>query len=285
MSSLTPCKLFFVFSAVALAQGPIKSSRLVLPDTTSSNTGVIYKGSSPFIHNFHHPTGRNAVPEGQNLFIGINAGNFTMGSTADNTWESSYNTAVGIWSLSNNTTGYRNTALGTWSLYSNTTRLQDTALGTWSLYNNTTGTENTAVGIWSLSNNTTGYRNTAIGLSAGGSLADGSSPNQTSNNSVYLGAATKALADGDTNEIVIGYNATGAGSNTVTLGNTAITLTVLRGQVQLGTEARWASGTEGTCNASNRGRVVMVYGGAGVADTFRVCVKDATDTYAWKTLY
>ena len=41
----------------------------------------------------------------------------------------------------------------------------------------------------------------------------------------------------------------------------------------------WANGTEGTCDATLRGQVVMVQGGAGVADTFRICRKDATDTY------
>ena len=43
----------------------------------------------------------------------------------------------------------------------------------------------------------------------------------------------------------------------------------------------WSNGTEGTCDATLRGQVVMVQGGAGVADTFRICRKDATDTYLW----
>jgi hypothetical protein len=47
----------------------------------------------------------------------------------------------------------------------------------------------------------------------------------------------------------------------------------------------WSSGTEGTCSSTLRGQVVMVQGGAGVADTFRVCRKDAADAYAWTALY
>ena len=43
----------------------------------------------------------------------------------------------------------------------------------------------------------------------------------------------------------------------------------------------WANGTEGTCDATLRGQVVMVQGGAGVADRLRLCRKDATDTYLW----
>jgi archaellum component FlaF (FlaF/FlaG flagellin family) len=44
-----------------------------------------------------------------------------------------------------------------------------------------------------------------------------------------------ALADGDTNEIVIGASAVGAGSNSVVLGNDSITKTVLKGNVGIGT--------------------------------------------------
>ncbi len=37
----------------------------------------------------------------------------------------------------------------------------------------------------------------------------------------------------------------------------------------------WSAGTEATCNSTTRGYVVMVQGGAGVADTLRICRKDA----------
>jgi hypothetical protein len=49
--------------------------------------------------------------------------------------------------------------------------------------------------------------------------------------------------------------------------------------------AQWRSGTEATCSSSTRGQVVMVQGGAGVADTLRVCRKDNLDAYAWVALY
>jgi hypothetical protein len=45
------------------------------------------------------------------------------------------------------------------------------------------------------------------------------------------------------------------------------------------------SGAEGTCDVSNRGRIVMVQGGAGVADTLRICSKDASNNYAFNALY
>lgn len=48
-----------------------------------------------------------------------------------------------------------------------------------------------------------------------------------------LGWRTSPLADNETNQIVIGYDATGNGSNTVTLGNDSITTTYLKGDVTI----------------------------------------------------
>jgi len=86
-----------------------------------------------------------------------------------------------------------------------------------------------------LYSNTTGYNNSAQGHQAGIYIADGTTANATSGTSLYLGADTKALADGGANEIVIGYNAIGVGSNSVVLGNDSITKTILKGNVGLGT--------------------------------------------------
>jgi hypothetical protein len=49
-------------------------------------------------------------------------------------------------------------------------------------------------------------------------------------------------------------------------------------------ELRLLSGSEGTCSSSTRGRMVMVFGGSGAADTVRICSKDAAGAYAWRTL-
>jgi len=48
--------------------------------------------------------------------------------------------------------------------------------------------------------------------------------------------------------------------------------------------AQWGTVAEVTCDATSRGTVTMVQGGAGVADTFRQCEKDAADAYAWVPL-
>jgi hypothetical protein len=41
---------------------------------------------------------------------------------------------------------------------------------------------------------------------------------------------------------------------------------------------------EATCDSSIRGKITVVQGGAGVADTVRVCAKDSTDSYAWRPI-
>jgi hypothetical protein len=55
--------------------------------------------------------------------------------------------------------------------------------------------------------------------------------------SLFLGCDTKALGQSQENQIVIGYDATGLGSNTAVLGNASITTTALRGNVGIGTTA------------------------------------------------
>jgi hypothetical protein len=141
------------------------------------------------------------------------------------------NTANGYQSLYSNTTGSNNTANGYASLYLNTTGNRNTANGYQSLFSNTTGTNNTANGYYSLYSNTTGSNNTALGYQSGRYIADGTTANTTSDFSVYLGNDTKAGADNNQNEIVIGYGAIGAGSNTVRLGNASITGTYFDGNL------------------------------------------------------
>ena len=107
----------------------------------------------------------------------------------------------------------------------------NTAVGNNALVANTTGANNTSVGYNALMRNSTGGSNTAIGYAAGYYYNGTTGNNLTPSNSVYIGNGTSPLADAQTNQIVIGDSAIGAGSNTVTLGNTSIVTTVLRGNV------------------------------------------------------
>jgi hypothetical protein len=49
-------------------------------------------------------------------------------------------------------------------------------------------------------------------------------------------------------------------------------------------ELRLLSGSEGACSSLTRGRIVMVFGSAGTADTIQICSKDGADAYGWRTL-
>ncbi len=193
-----------------------------LEPTTSSTTGVIYKGANRFIHNFQHPTGDTAVPDGNNLFIGINAGNFTMGSTATQTYHGSYNIAEGANALQANTTGYSNVAQGDYTLYANTTGYQDIAQGANALRFNTTGYRNVAQGANALRFNTTGYRNVAQGYNAGRYYNGTTGDNTTSDDCTIIGASASVSADGVQRETVIGNNAIGKGTDTAIIGEEGV---------------------------------------------------------------
>ncbi len=86
----------------------------------------------------------------------------------------------------------------------------------------------------SLSFNASGWGNVAQGVGAGRHIADGSTGNSSGSQSLFLGLNTRALANGQTNQIVIGATAIGAGSNSVVLGNDSILTTVLKGTVLIG---------------------------------------------------
>ncbi|MDO7173992.1 hypothetical protein, partial [Mariniflexile sp. AS56] len=161
--------------------------------------------------------------------ITINNTKFGKGAGSN---ASSRNIAVGNSSLVNNTSGQWNTAIGTYALQKNSTGSNNTAIGNEAVSesvpgsNNTgignralmytSGTGNTSVGSNALINSTTGNNNTAFGLNA-------FLTNTTGSNNTALGASTVVSSVGLTNVTAIGYGATVAASNTIQLGNTAIT--------------------------------------------------------------
>jgi len=235
----------------------------------SALVGIIFKGHSSFIHDFNYGYNGTVTTDGNNTFVGINSGNFAMGSAAGATYQASHNTAVGFETLTSNTLGFRNSAFGVSALranttgsnnialgyrslyanssggnnvalglnaaYSNTIGANIVALGRDALYSNTDGTTNVAIGAAALYNNTTGYSNIALGYNAGSGAVIGS--NQDSRRSIYIGENTRASANSAWNEIVIGDSADGIGGDTVVLGNDWVVTTALKGNVGIGTTA------------------------------------------------
>lgn len=255
------------------ATGPLASSTaaLTITPTTDFNGTVVLSiksiGLSSATTTFLDSTGTvrmeiRANNAADNTFIGLNSGRrnttgnqntaFGFETLRENTNGTS-NTALGRIALRSNSTGSSNTAIGRAALFNNTIGIGNTALGTSALINNTTGNSNTALGTDSLANNTTGgnnisiglssllnitgnNNNTAIGTNAGRYAGSGTTAMTSVNNSIYLGYQARGLnATGSTNEIVIGYDVVGLGSNSTILGNSSTTTTAIYGNVGIGT--------------------------------------------------
>lgn len=154
----------------------------------------------------------DSVVIGSNAGVGVGGGNKSVfiGAEAGKNHGSTTGYSVGI--------GYQSMGKN-WSYSSN----YGTAIGANSLYSITTGNGNVASGYMAGSNITTTEYNTFIGTSAGRYLGTGTTPLTSATNGVFLGYNTRGSANSQTNEIVIGSNAVGKGSNTAVIGNTSTT--------------------------------------------------------------
>ena len=126
------------------------------------------------------------------------------------------NTAIGFNALRNNTTGYYNTATGLYALNANNQGGHNTANGYWALKYNYDGISNTGIGSEALRSNTTGDKNTGLG-----GLAN--SFNKTGNENTAVGYSAGVNSDNLENTTAIGYDAHVSYSNSVRIGNNAVT--------------------------------------------------------------
>lgn len=286
---------------------PISVFSYLGEDSTAAASVQLLLQQAATLHNVYidgggtyNTTGNSNSSTGyQSLFV-----NTTGGGNTANGYEAlfsnttgSINTANGYESLFSNTTGSDNEVNGVQALYSNTTGGNNTANGYEALYLNTTGGNNLADGYEALYSNTTGGNNIANGYQAGKYITGGSTANQTSASSTYLGYNTMAKASGDTDEVVIGYQTVGFGSHTATLGSPTTTATYLAGVTlptviysHAGTQlAACASGLQGgeavvsDATALVPGTAYSVSAGSG-ADTVRVQCTLVSGTYAWQTM-
>jgi hypothetical protein len=139
------------------------------------------------------------------------------------------NTAMGRNALTANTSGSNNSAIGNYALNGNTTGNYNSAIGDYALSGNTSGVSNSGIGQLSLENNTSGNGNVGFGSRSGRFIADGVTPLTVTDNSLFLGANTRANGNNQTNQIVIGDSAIGNGSNTTKIGNSSITKAFISG--------------------------------------------------------
>ena len=158
----------------------------------------------------------SGINNGSSIFLGIDAGILDDGT--DNK-----NIGIGFNSLNRISSGSWNIGLGYESLFITTTGNSNIGIGYRALRAIVSGNNNVGIGWLSLSELFDTSENTAIGYLSGRFISGGITPNISPSQSLFLGANTESLTTGQTNEIVIGYNALGNGSNTATYGNINIT--------------------------------------------------------------
>ena len=212
---------------VGLGGGNVSTNTMVGSNALSSNTTGIHNvaiGKNALSSNTEQ-SGSTAIGsdalantsggEGNNTAVGV-------GTLSAANMSGSQNSAFGSSALTTNTSGANNTAIGRASMSTNTTGSQNTALGTSSLGSNTTGNGNVVLGETAFLNNLTGGLNVVIGHEAARYQAEGSNLT-TASNSIYIGSLTRGYDNNDTNSIVIGTNAIGAGANKTIIGNSSMT--------------------------------------------------------------
>jgi hypothetical protein len=253
----------------------VSGNNLILAPADGTNGGVVTTGTQTFAgaKTFNSDLVVNTITIGRGKTSNStsNEKNIAIGfSTLNNNTTGIENTAVGYRALIVNTTGSSNLAFGTNSLSANTTGSNNTAMGNGILTGNIGGgantgvgsgalaansnSSNTAIGYVALNANTGGNNNTAIGVAA---MQYGTSGNYntatggaalqytTGTYNTGIGYAASVL-DGSTttNATAIGNGAIASASNTIQLGNTAVTDVKTSGKIT-------AAGAEFTKAATN----------------------------------
>jgi hypothetical protein len=187
-----------------------------------------------------YSAGSNVTTGNNNTLVGYNTGNVLSTSTANTmvgagagqVSTASYNTFLGTYSGLSNTDGGSNTFVGYNSGGTSTTGSYNSFFGS-SAGSESTGGYNTGIGNDSLARMSSGGNgNTALGSQSGRYYgAPASFGLESATNSLFLGYRSRPLANSQTNQIVIGSDAVGAGNNTATLGNEDIVKTILRGTI------------------------------------------------------
>jgi hypothetical protein len=218
---------------VAIGNGALASNTSDQPNSSlgSYNTAV---GGSALTSNttgqFNTAIGAGTLStnsSGENN-IAIGYGALTNSSTAGN------NLAIGINSLDSLTVGDFNIGIGSDALGAvGNTGSQNVGVGYQSLTLNTSGSNNTGVGSNVLRQITTGSQLTALGNNAGRYRGTGTTGLASGTNGIYIGHQARASANALTNEIVIGADALGLGSNTAVIGATLQSAATIYGLLNL----------------------------------------------------
>ena len=288
----------FVNAALALKVNYTDTASMLSthPNTTLVNSlnalNVKYTDTAtmllPYSRDFNvvHKTGNETIAGVKTFSSDATINNLTVGLGGGN---DSRNTVLGNQAgLANNSGVAFNTFIGYQSGLINTTSNANTFIGYQSGVSSLTGGSNTALGYSSAYGLSVGMKNIFLGANSGRYISGGVTLNSLSDNSIYLGYDTRALANNQTNQIVIGYNETGLGSNTTILGNSSTVQTALRGRLTLGStvddgsnqlqvtgSSKFTGAIVGTStltlsgllnNSANEGRIGILAAGGGSAN-------------------
>jgi hypothetical protein len=192
---------------------------LTLSATTAANlNGILQQGSNTLLYEFAYGNNGTVTVRGWNIFIGANAGNFTVGSTATSALQGSENLGIGDYSLNSVTLGNYNVAIGTHSQEFNTIGGSNVSVGVDSMINSSgmTGSANVCMGTDACEMLLSGFNNTGIGDHAlqsattayyNASLGAGSLNNNVSGNyNTALGMYSLFSMTGS-NSVGVGYAA------------------------------------------------------------------------------
>lgn len=190
---------------------------------TTDDVDVVFKRNNVNFGRFRTKNISMGPQSMENITTGINNSAYGYQSLKVNSTGDS-NTAVGYSSLLSNTSGDSNTAIGSNALIYNVSGSGNTAVGIGALGAMKSGSNNVAVGNAALSTATQGDANIAIGRNSGSYLVGNlSKPILNSSMCIYIGEQTTSPIDNVVNQIVIGTGGVGQGSNTVQIGNVAMT--------------------------------------------------------------
>jgi hypothetical protein len=146
---------------------------------------------------------------------------------------------------------------------------------------------NVLVGAYSGYGLTTGIGNIIIGYKAG---YDSTYSPTTGSYNILIGYNSWTPATTTSNflnigGLIFGTNLSNA-ANIVSTGSVGIGTTNPGEKLEVNGGIRLNTTTaKPTCDATHQGTLWFTQGATGVKDTLEVCAKDATDAYAWRTLY
>jgi hypothetical protein len=233
-------------------------------------------------------TTADAVVNGVN--VGIGGGAITT------------NTRFGRGALNSNTTGTVNTAFGENALNLSTTAGANSAFGNRAGVSITTGSSNslfgraagevintgignTFIGALSGVNITAGSGNVFLGFNSGRFITDGVTGNTTGSQSIFIGSDTRAAADNQSGQIVIGHNSIGLGTNTTVIGNSSTTFGRWFGNLLVGTStnAGFALDVNGTARVQGEltvgnGTDSIIKANSSVISSFQTTTLQASNT-------